>query len=454
MNKVKKRVIYTIICTFIVVFTTTFAILMALERKDYRNYLQAQYSKNLYQLINAVQNIRSSLGKSNIIESKDQKLMVLDDIFRYSSVANDKLHSLPIDEQDVQKTSKFLSQLADYSYCLERDISEGKELSNKEADSIDVLEVESFELEQRLSRILNDINSGKIKWGEIRKKASGIFNKSNENSINNKFLAIQKQIMQYPTLIYDGPFADNNLEIKPKIYQQKQVSKKDAENIIKKVINKNKIESIKFKGEDTKSKINAYEFNVFLKENNKDYIACEISKNGGKIVYLLNNRNSQKTKLSIDEAYIIGKEFLDEIGFENMIPTYTLKYNNIVTINYVYKKDNLVIYPDQIKLKIALDNGQIIGIETAKYLTAHDENRKIKKPKLSLNEARSKVNKNLKIISSKLCIIPTELNKEKLCYEFTGTYKGKEYIVYIDAENGYERKIMEIIETPNGKLTL
>jgi spore germination protein len=41
-----------------------------------------------------------------------------------------------------------------------------------------------------------------------------------------------------------------------------------------------------------------------------------------------------------------------------MIPTYSLRYDNIAVINYVYTEDKVVIYPDQIKLKIALDNGE------------------------------------------------------------------------------------------------
>ena len=51
MKMIKKRMLYTSAVTIIVVFSTTFAILMFLERLDYRNYLQGEYSKNMYELI-------------------------------------------------------------------------------------------------------------------------------------------------------------------------------------------------------------------------------------------------------------------------------------------------------------------------------------------------------------------------------------------------------------------
>jgi len=63
MKMLKKRILYTSIVTIIVVFSTTFAILMFLERLDYRNYLQGQYSKNMYDLVSSVQNIRVEFRK-------------------------------------------------------------------------------------------------------------------------------------------------------------------------------------------------------------------------------------------------------------------------------------------------------------------------------------------------------------------------------------------------------
>ena len=60
-----------------------------------------------------------------------------------------------------------------------------------------------------------------------------------------------------------------------------------------------------------------------------------------------------------EEANNIGKEFLAKHGFENMKETYYLKQDGIVTINYAYNQDGVVMYPDLVKVKVALDNGEI-----------------------------------------------------------------------------------------------
>ena len=50
--------------------------------------------------------------------------------------------------------------------------------------------------------------------------------------------------------------------------------------------------------------------------------------------------------------------------------TYYLKEEGVMTINYAYVQNDVTMYPDLIKLKVALDNGDILGIETQGYLNS------------------------------------------------------------------------------------
>lgn len=456
MKMTKKRIIYTALVTLIVVFSSTFAVLMTLERTDYRNYLQAEYSKSMYDLIGSVQNIRVNLGKSAIVGSREQEIIVFEEIFRNAAIANDKLHSLPISQQTIGDTSKFLTQVGDFCYSLAKVSSEGKNLSDKDYASVDRLKEESFSLEQQLKKISMDINEGKVQWGEIRKKVTGVLASNTEQPLTTKFEGIQKQIVQYPALIYDGPFSDNVLEIKPRITSQKEVSQKQAEETARNIIGKDKIENIVLETNQGKGTIDSYRFSAILKgrKDKNERVVCEISKNGSKVVYLLDNRSVNDAKIDANKAINMGINYLKNIGYNNMISTYSLNYGTTVVTNYVYKQDDVMVYPEQIKLKIALDNGSIIGIESEKYLRAHQENRIIPRAKITAEQAKERVGKRLNINNVRLAIVPTEANKEVLCYEFAGNYKDDSFLVYINAETGYEQKIVQIINTPNGQLTM
>ena len=100
-----------------------------------------------------------------------------------------------------------------------------------------------------------------------------------------------------------------------------------------------------------------------------------------------------------------------------------------------------------------MDNGEVLGIETTGYLNNHTE-RDVSKLKITMNQAKEKLNKDINIESEGIAIIPTEWKTEILCYEFKGKIKDTEFLVYINAETGTEEDILIITNTPNGVLTM
>ena len=136
-----------------------------------------------------------------------------------------------------------------------------------------------------------------------------------------------------------------------------------------------------------------------------------------------------------------------------MKESYFLIQENIITINYLYVQDDILVYPDLIKVKVALDNGEILGVETNGYLNSHFVRQDIV-PTISKEVAKASLNTRLDIQSEGLAIIPTEWKTEILCYEFKGKIDETEFLVYINAENGREENILVITETPGGVLTM
>ena len=136
-----------------------------------------------------------------------------------------------------------------------------------------------------------------------------------------------------------------------------------------------------------------------------------------------------------------------------MKETYYLKQEGIVTINYAWTQENVVMYPDLIKLKVALDNGEILGVEATGYLNNHTQ-RVLSKINITTEDAKKVLNKDLDIKSEGLAVIPTEWKTEILCYEFKGKIEERDFLVYINAENGKEEQVLMITNTPNGTLTM
>ncbi len=178
-----------------------------------------------------------------------------------------------------------------------------------------------------------------------------------------------------------------------------------------------------------------------------------IAKKGGHIVSMNSNREVTAEAIRQEEADQKAKEFLTQKGFPNMKETYYLKQEGIVTINYAATQEDVVMYPDLIKVKVALDNGEVLGMETTGYLNNHTT-RDVKKVNITKEEAKKTINKNLELQSEGLAVIPTEWKTEILCYEFKGKVEDREFLVYINAENGREEDILIITNTPNGTLAM
>ena len=251
--------------------------------------------------------------------------------------------------------------------------------------------------------------------------------------------------------MYDGAFSEHLTNEEKKGLTGENVDEEKAKQVVTQLINQDKIKEISSLGLSENATIPSYTFSVQTSDNKS--VSVSISQKGGHVIYMNYDREVTSEIIQQEEANNIGKEFLAKHGFENMKETYYLKQDGIVTINYAYNQDGVVMYPDLVKVKVALDNGEILGIETTGFLNNHTI-RDLSKIKISKEEAKKTLNKQLNIESEGLAYIPTEWRTEILCYEFKGNVEGKEFLVYINAENGREEDILVIKDTPNGTLTM
>jgi len=134
--------------------------------------------------------------------------------------------------------------------------------------------------------------------------------------------------------------------------------------------------------------------------------------------------------------------------------TYTLREGNTLTVSFAYEEDDdVIVYPDLIKVLVALDNGQILTYDALGYLMSHHE-RDLPQPKISISEARKKLNPELEVEEERMAVIPSDGNHELLTYEFKAKMDGEDFLVYINALTGKEERIFKLLHTPGGTLVL
>lgn len=435
-----------IVLTVLVFITGTAALKL---KNDYTNELDKVYIDSFVGLVNSVNSVENYLAKSMISKSPEHSAETLSQVWRDSNLAMVYLSKLPLSSENVANISKFLNQVSDYTYSLSKKSIKGEELADEDFNNLNVLYGYSKELENTLNVMSDEINSGSIKWTEVTGKDESLAQAVDNLTV---FSNIDNNLNNYEGLIYDGAYSDHVSKQNKVGLTGDDVSENEAKDKAKEFLSDYDIEEILLNAYLDNADIPGYDFSVKVKDRN-DNINIYISKKGGHVVQMQSDRSVDKENLSNTEAIEIGKEFLSSKKFANMKETYYIKESNTITVNYAYNDGGIVVYPDLIKVKLALDNGEVLGIETTGYLNSHTK-REIFEPKITIQKAKENINKKLNIISENMAIIPTKWKTEIICYEFKGKVNDKDFIVYINADTGEEEDILVVLDTQNGVLTM
>lgn len=451
LNKLKKKVNKKVLN--VAIFMTfgaliIFSLEMTNNFKRQKNLVQDEYNKSMYLAVSYINNVEVDLAKLLVTSTPKMSAVTLADIWKQANLAKECLEQIPVGQNSMANASKYLTQVSDFSYTLMKQNISDIKLTEEEYEKLKHIYEDSSKLSSNMSDIYDDLNAGRIKWDELEKIGN---EKLPDNDISNSISEVGKTFQNYEGLIYDGAFSDHLLSSEPKFLSQKEISEDDAKKYIEEVILiDEKIEKIEFKGESN-GKIELYNFDVTLDSKQKRTIS--ITKNDCKLYLMIGDKKVKEQNISVDEAKKRGMEFLNKLGIDNMIETYYQKTENMIVINYAATQDGVILYPDLIKVKISLDDGKVYGVEAAGYIFNHTTRNNLK-PSISQEKAKSILNSSLEIISSDMALIPTESNSEILTYEFKGKIDNREFLIYINADNAREEKVLLVIDNKNGVLTM
>ncbi len=415
--------------------------------------VENNYNRAFHELVDYIDNVETLLQKSMLASSSAQMATISSELFRECAAAKACLAQLPISEINLEKTEKFLSQIGDYTYMLSQRAIYDEEISEEDYKNLASLGDYATNLNNELLKMQVEIYDGTISFGKMQKEAdlhlSSVAN-ADEGGAASGFERVEKQFQEYPSLIYDGPFSEHIERITPIMCQDKEkISEQQALNVAKSFLG-GWGEIIQSDGESQNTALESY---LFKGSSDTQSIYAAFTKKGGYPLYFLINREIGEENITVENAILRARNYLYEKGYTSMQNSYYDKANGIATINFAYKQGEVVCYSDLIKVKVALDDGEIIGFEANGYIMNHKQ-RVFPETKISESEVREKINSHLTIDKISLALIPKDSKKEVFCYEVKGKYKERNFLVYINAENGREEKILMLIESENGILTV
>lgn len=407
------------------------AVLLNAENSYQRAFHDLSYHMDL---------LHDKIGTTLAMNSRESLSPALTEVWRITSQAHSEVGQLPLTLLPFNKTEDFLVNVGNFSYrTAVRDLDKTP-LSNKEYSTLKVLYKQSGDIQNELRHVQYLVLKNNLRWMDVE-MALATGKENSDNTIIDGFKTVEKTASGYTET--DMSSVNTDAQLKNETFTHvkgKPISKNEAVRIASKYSNMAAPMKVKVtrsgKGSD-------YGFYSISLKNKKEEANMDITIKGGYPIWYINSRNVTKQAISLHDAGNKAEAFLKDTGFKNLQLLESTQYDNIGIFVFATIQDNIRIYPESVKIKVALDNGGIVGFEAGEYLQSHYD-RKITAPVITAAQAKSKINPNIKIMEEHGAIIMNDLNQEVLCYEFLGVMGEDTYRIFINADNGQEEKVEKL----------
>lgn len=424
--------------TFMVLYSTTRSSLTEVSRS-----LEYSYERSYYDLVDNINNAEIKMSKVLISKDREYTTKLLREVVENTRGASENLSNLPVSINGLSETTQFINKVNGYSTTLCQKLEKGESLTNEE--------------KQTLSEIYDAIKEVKASLNDFSKKLySGYSILDNSLKIDGDYNNLTNNIkdsgtdIEYPTMIYDGPFAESVISKEVKGLTGSDITKEQGIDKILEYLGNTTKENIEYQSE-TNGRFVTYDYTLTTQDNQNLFV--QITKQGGNLLTISGYSPNITKNLSLNECENIALELCNKTKLDNMKVVWSNIYNGCAYINLASTENNVILYADLVKVKVDLSNGAILGYDATNYFTNHIK-RNVENASIGATQAREKIDSSFEIKLQRLVLAPLDYNREVLCYEFECSKFDSTYYIYINAETGKEENILKVIETDSGSQLL
>lgn len=409
--------------------------------------LQAEnnYQRAFHELNFHIDSLHDKIGETLAMNSQKQLSPALAQVWRLTSEAHNNVGQLPLALLPFNKTEEFLAKMGDFSYRVAvRDLDK-KPLTKEEYNTLKTLYANSTNIQNQLRKTEAMAQKKNLRWMDVE-LALATNKQPQDNTIIDGFKTVDKSAQGYTELDF-GPEAKEMDKLKNRNLSHlsgRKISKQEAKQLAFKFLNLRRNVKIKVEESGKGAQYDTYSLTIYNPDT-KANTYMDLSKKGGHPLWVLQDRKVGKPTISLNEAQNKADQFLNRHLNTKMEAVSSDQYDNVGVFTFAAVQNGVRIYPDTVSVKVALDNGDIMGYEGTEYLLSHHK-RTIPAVKLSEAAAKTKVNPKFKMMEKHMALIRNDVGKEVLCYEFLGVLGDETYQIFINAENGKEEGVKKLKE--------
>jgi spore germination protein len=413
-----------------------------IEKNAILIHAENNYQRAFHDLTYQIDLLNDKIGSTLAMNSRQQLSPSLAEVWRITSDAHSDVGQLPLTLLPFNKTEEFLANVGEFSYrTAVRDL-DSEPLSQDEYKTLESLYEKSGEIQEELRKVQHLVLENNLRWMDVQLALAT--DNQQDNTIIDGFKTVEKNVEAYSEADFGPTFTsmEKNTEKGFQYLTGKEISEEEAKKIAKDFLGLEGQEEIRISENGEGSDYGFYSLEIEDPKAETD-IYMDITKKGGYPIWVLRSRDVKERNISLNKAMENAVTYLKDHNFEDLEMYESAQYDNIGVFTFVSVKDEVRILPDAITIKVALDDGKVVGLTARAYLMAH-HNRDLPDATISLEEAKGKLNPGVEIMENRMAVILNDLDEEVLCYEFLGTIKNDTYRILINAETGYEEKVEKL----------
>lgn len=335
-----KKVLWVMTCCFCalsMVFAAQLVIVGAENDKNKRD-LENVYKSTVVSLGDSLDNLEVNMSKLMVARGAGENRRLITDTYRHAETAAAEVAALPLSFENITAVTRFFNQVGDWCMSFIRAIDNGSDTTNYRAQADEIYAAASH-LSQQFRIIEENIED------------NGAFASIGENRIlpydfESIFTDFSDNSVEYPALIYDGPFSDGKRYSFAEIDDKPEITRDEALEI-------------------AFNKFGITADNVYLTDDKTAAFTVEGRADGQEAFLMLTKKGGFPLMMSITRSGVSGSEksrdqlerdaenYMERAGMKDLKAVWFNRVDDYVAVNLAPVKEGVVFYTDLVKVRLS-----------------------------------------------------------------------------------------------------
>ena len=405
--------------------------------------MDANYRHAYGEVLNAVQELDSSLQKSLYATTAAMECTVCTDIYSNAQTAEMALGVLPVNSHALARIARNIALAGDYARTLSRNAAEGRTFTSEELEHLRAFSDATKQLSTQLAALGQSLYDGAVTTTAHVRSTESLENLGSEADLSDtleaELAALADSFEELPLPIADGSYQVRTAADYAMLAGRDEVTEEQAQAAAAAFLD---LDAARLQATGRS------EGAVPCWNRDRDIgrivpvVDVKVpARYGGEVLRYYSSCAGGEPALSTDEAAEAAAAFLRARGYDGMRLIDTEDAEQSLICTFCYVQDGVLCAADQLRVRVRLDDGTVCGFSSASYLDTHRA-RTLPADTIGAEAGQAAVPGALQVVDTRTAFLRLYGARETLCYEYLcETDDGQRCVIAVNARTGQQERI-------------